>query len=347
MEYHNRFNTLIRCLVERGYFEARPFRLIDVGCSGGIAPFWRIFSTSLEAIGIDPVVDECERLNQAEANKKIRYQPAFVGLPDDHPFVLKRGQNQPWGANPWNRLSAARAAEIMSARVAKDEKLPILNDWKTARLADPKAKPTLDQIASRAGWADVDFIKIDVDGYDLDVLLSGEKTIRSAPVLGLALEVNYYGTTSDTDHTFHNTDRLMREWGFELFDLTVRRYSASALPTTFEHEFPAQTRLGRPYQGDALYLRDPSAWSYQPKAAVKLDAVKLLKLACLFEGFGLPDHAAELLRDRATEIAPITDIKPLLHLLANEIDPSLESYDEYLRRFETDPSSLYPSKRKA
>jgi hypothetical protein len=234
----------------------------------------------------------------------------------------------------------------MSARVAKEEKLPILNEWKTAHLADPKAKLTLDQIAARANWTDADFIKIDVDGYDMDVLMSGEKTIRSSPVLGLALEVNFYGTTSETDHTFHNTDRLMRSWGFDLFDLTVRRYSAAALPALFQYDCPAQTIHGRPYQGDALYLRDPSAWGYHPDAAVELDAIKVLKLACLFEGFGLPDHAAELLRDRAADIAPITDTKPLLHLLANEIDPTLESYDEYLRRFEADPGSLYPSRGK-
>jgi len=346
MEYRNRFKTLTRCLVERGYFSSRPFRLIDVGCSGGISTFWQVFNPTLEAIGLDPLVDECERLNQAEPNKKIRYQPAFVGLPDSHPFVQRRGNHAPGGANPWNRLSAARAASLMSARVAKEEKVPILNEWKTARLADQKNKPTLDQIAGQAGWSDVDFIKIDVDGYDLDVLLSGEQIIRNAPVLGLALEVNYYGTTRDTDHTFHNTDRLMREWGFELFDLTVRRYSASALPATFEYDCPAQTRQGRPYQGDALYLRDPLAWDYQPTAAVKLDAIKLLKLACLFEGFSLPDHAAELLRDRAAEIAAVTDTQPLLHLLANEIDPTLDSYDKYQANFEADPASFYPSRRK-
>lgn len=347
MEYSSRYSRLTQCLVERGYFNDRPFRLIDVGCSGGIAGFWRIFGSALQALGIDPLVNECERLNQAEPNKNIRYKPAFVGLPDDHPFVLKRGTQSPWGANPWNRLSASRAAEVLSSRVKPAEKVPILNEWQTARLADPKAKPTVNQLAAEEGWPQVDFIKIDVDGFDLDVLLSGEQLIRNSPVLGLALEVNYYGTTRDTEHTFHNTDRLMREWGFELFDLTVRRYSASALPMTFEHDFPAQTRRGRPYQGDAIYLRDPAAWSYHPAAAVKLDALQLLKLACLFEGFALPDHAAELLRDHAAAIAPVTEVKPLLDLLANEIDPSLDSYDEYIRRFEADPASFYPSRRQA
>ena len=49
----------------------------------------------------------------------------------------------------------------------------------------------------------------------------------------------------------------MRQWGFDLFDLSLRRYSTGALPAPFEYDGPAQTIFGRPYQGDAIYLRDP------------------------------------------------------------------------------------------
>jgi hypothetical protein len=345
VEYKASYTRLTQCLVERGLFSDDPFRLIDVGCSGGISKFWQIFQTSLQALGIDPVIDECDRLNNGEPSGNIRYQAAFVGLPEDHPFIQRRGKRDVWGANPWERLSACRGARILADRTKQEEKLPVLNDWNNARLADPKARLTVEQLAAQKGWSTVDFLKVDVDGHDLDVLLSGENLIRSAPVLGIAMEVNYYGTGCDTDHTFHNTDRLMREWGFELFDLTVRRYSLSALPAIFEYDVPAQTRLGRPFQGDALYLRDPGAWQYNPAAAVPLNAIQLLKLACLFAAFGLPDHAVELLRDHADDIAPLTEVAPLLHLLANEVDPSMPSYDDYLNRFESDPSAFYPSRQ--
>lgn len=345
VEYRPRFSKLTQCLVERDCFTAHPFRLIDAGCSGGIARLWRAFEPTFEAIGIDPLVDECERLNRAEANPRIRYLPTFLGLPDDHEFVRKRGSRALSGANPWNRLSAALGSEILTAKVRQEEKVPVLNAWKEAPLAHTPGKRTIDQLAADEGWADADFIKIDVDGHDLDVLLSAERLIRTAPVLGLALEVNFYGTTAPTDHTFHNTDRLMRAWGFELFDLTLRRYSAAALPAGFEFDCPAQTISGRPYQGDALYLRDPQAWNYHPESTVPLDAVKLLKLACLFELFGLPDHAAELLRDRSREVAARTEPAQLLDLLANQMDPTLDSYAEYLRRFTADPASYYASRR--
>ena len=47
-------------------------------------------------------------------------------------------------------------------------------------------------------------------------------------VLGLGLEVNFDESEDDTEHSFHNTNRLMRSLGFDLFGLSVRRYSLAA-----------------------------------------------------------------------------------------------------------------------
>src|SRR6185295_6659027 len=122
--------------------------------------------------------------------------------------------------------------------------------WQESKLADPNLKIGVDDLVREENLMCLDFIKIDIDGYDLDVLHSAESCTQDSPVLGYTLEVNFYGSTADTDHTFHNTDRLMRQWGFDLFGLTVRRYSVAALPAPFELDCPAQTVFGRPLQGD-------------------------------------------------------------------------------------------------
>ena len=114
---------MTRSLVERGIFASHPFTLLDVGCSGGISPFWRVFEPSLIARGIDPVISECERLNAQESNFNIRYRPRFMGLPDDHAFVQNRGSKEPWGGNPWNRFSSKVACDILKAKTKKEDKL--------------------------------------------------------------------------------------------------------------------------------------------------------------------------------------------------------------------------------
>jgi len=153
-------------------------------------------------------------------------------------------------------------------------------------------------------------------------------------VLGVRIEVNYFGSDSDTDHTFHNVDRYMRARGFDLFALSSRLYSHAALPAPFAGRGPGQTTSGPPLQGHALYLRDYAA-PYAREAAEAREATTLATLAALFELFHLPDCAAELIAtfgDRFSEFAP-PDL--LLDALASGMGPL--TYREYLNRFETDP----------
>jgi len=326
-------------IVARGLLRDSPFALIDVGCSGGLSPLWRVYEPDLRAIGVDPVVDECARLTAQEKNPRVRYVPAFVGLPEDHPFNRERKGREPTERNPWGRLSAAAATTILSARVRQETKLPVLNTWQTEKLAAVK-KYTLEELATAQNFSNVDFIKIDIDGNDLEALLSAERLIRESPVLGLVMEVNYYGSDRPTEHTFHNTDRLMRSWGFDLFGLTTRKYSAAALPSRFVWDCPAQTISGRPYQGDALYLRDAIGLADQG-GMVPLSPSKLLKLACLFENFCLPDFAAELLQRHSQVIG--LDLTASLELLAQNVRDDGVSYGEHLRRFQSDPTKFYLS----
>jgi len=336
------FSQLTRFLVEEKVLEREPFALLDVGCSGGISPFWRVFEPSFSAVGVDPLVHECERLNADEINPNVWYRAAFLGLPDDHPFIQKRGNKGPWSGNPWDRLSASAAVDILNPRTREKDKLPILNDWQGSGLIDSETRVEVDQFVKEEKLENLDFIKIDVDGNDLDVILSAEGIAQKAPILGFTVEVNFFGSTADTDHTFHNTDRLMRQLGFDLFGLSTNQYSVAALPARFERKGPGKTVFGRPYQGDAVYLRDPMAAGTSGAAqSPTLTPHKLLKLACLFECFGLPDHAAELIQGHKQILHSLCEPTDLLNILTKEVDASVGSYSEYIEKFKTDPTAFY------
>ena len=75
--------------------DATPFRLIDVGCSGGLDPHWRAFGPNLQAIGIDASRAECARLAKAETLPGVEYVPAFVAGVVGRPVDLERGQASP------------------------------------------------------------------------------------------------------------------------------------------------------------------------------------------------------------------------------------------------------------
>src|SRR5438045_1896697 len=83
------------------------FTLVDVGCSGGIEPIWRLFGRRFAAVAFDASVSECRRLQADETNSNVHYVPGFAGIPPDHPFAV-RAAGKPDGMGPlFMRTSAA------------------------------------------------------------------------------------------------------------------------------------------------------------------------------------------------------------------------------------------------
>jgi hypothetical protein len=195
------------------------------------------------------------------------------------------------------------------------------------------------------GIDDVDFIKIDVDGADFLILRSLAQTLEDAKVLGVGIEVNFFGSDDQGVHTFHNVDRLMKHSGFELFCLSTRPYSVAALPAPYQLTRPAKTAWGRVYQGDAIYFRD-LADTEQMEWARAAGAYKLAKLAALFSLTGLPDCAAEvLLRFRLT-LEPLLNVRAGLDTLTEQSLPPGEPvmpYVEYIAEFELNAPRFYPA----
>jgi hypothetical protein len=174
------------------------------------------------------------------------------------------------------------------------------------------------------------------------VLESARDVLADRQVLGVAVEVNWFGSASPTESTFHNTDRLLRRHGYALFGVTVRPYSRTDLPAPFLREFYGETRFGQPYQGDGIYVRDLAAPDQQGLADA-CPAEKLVKLACLYELIGLPDCAAEVLNRFRSRMAVFGDIELLLDALTPPLLGEKLTYREYVSKFEEAPQLFLPS----
>jgi FkbM family methyltransferase len=321
-------------LRRRGVFDRHPFVLLDVGCAGGIDETWRTFGPSLVAHGYDPDIRACEEAQAREPFHNVHYHARFVGLPEEHPFAQHRRANEArWAdTNIWRRVTAGHLATT-------EEESPADSP---ARLASQSTLLGVDEIVRNEGLATVDFLKVDVDGPDLEVLESARKVLPESKVLGVGLEVNWFGSANPTEHTFHNTDLLLREHGYALFGITFRRYSRTDLPAPFEYELYAQTRFGQPYQGDAIYVRDLAAPDHESLAA-QYSPDKLIKLACIYELIGLPDCAAEVLNRFAPRLAVFGDTQALLDALTPPLLGRQLGYREYVESFERSPDLFLPS----
>lgn len=332
MENTNYSPPMLLELVAAGVFAEEPFMLVDVGCGLGLDPAWRLFGDHLHALGFDAQVAEVERLRAQEENPNVHYHAALIGLPEEP----SAAPEDPY-FDPFPRTSSVAAVKLVRSRGTGT--FLETNDWRGLELAS-EAVGLADFLRSE-GVDSIDFVKSDTDGGDLQVLRSFEDMIRPSAVLGFMVETPFTGSAAEGVHTFHNVDPLLKGHGFLLGTLSVHRYSRAALPAPFEYELLGSTIWGQPQWGDLVYLRDAAAPGYARFG--DLSPVKLLKLACLYELFKVPDCAVEILLSHRDRLSSLVDVDRLLDLLTPPLDGREVGYREYVAAFEEDPTRFYPA----
>jgi len=160
--------------------------------------------------------------------------------------------------------------------------------------------------------------------------------LRDGGVLGLAVEAQFHGLVNRDANLLSNVDLYLRDLGFGLFDLEVYRYSRSALPAAFALDLPAQTVTGQVSWGEALYFRDLGDPRYESMWEFRPSAVDVFKLMCLFEIFGLPDCAAELILEHEQLLGGERTRTELLDILAAQQAGAGTTYAELQHRFDAE-----------
>lgn len=141
---------------------------------------------------------------------------------------------------------------------------------------------TLDSVFQTENLNSIDFLQIDVQGADLQVL-EGATRLLDQGILAIQVEVEFSHLYVNQP-LFSDVDAFARKHGFTLFDLDIARWSRSRICSP--------SRPGQILWGDAFYLRDPLHENCS--SAFKQPAI-VLKLACIADILGLTDYALELL----------------------------------------------------
>lgn len=143
------------------------------------------------------------------------------------------------------------------------------------------------------GVNDVDFMELDTQGSELDIL-QGAKNFLSSSVLGVRVEVEFSPMYHDQP-LFSNVDYFLSQYGFMLFDLERYHLRRKAGPvTSYSRE--------QIVWGQALYLKD---WK---SSSCTFTKQKLGKLATIASFYGFHSYAFEvidyLLMDDAHILTP-------------------------------------------
>ena len=295
---------MTRRLVEARAFAEDPLIVVDVGARGGIESFWKVFGDDIRTIAFEPDPEECARL-QAIAEKNVTYLPTALG------------------AESGSRTLHVARFSAASSFYPNDKTWCARFDIGDSLAIESRTEVRTTTLREALAGRQPDFIKLDVEGAELDVLRGADL----GAVLGLVSEVRFSKRMSGCP-TFAELDAFCRTAGFELYDLDLYRYTRRALPYPYLYDYcddagqpvPGPTVQGQPLIGDALYFRDGLA------------TVKPVKLACLFEVFGLNDCAAEVVQAHRSAFAPWADPDVLLGLLVPEVKGEKLPFPDHITR---------------
>lgn len=302
-------------LVKTGAFNQSPLVVIDIGARGGFEKQWDLYENQIQLIGFEPDVDECHRLNAEEHRPNREYFPLAIGE--------KRG---------WRDLNIQPHVSSCSFYESDPDFLSRFADgWKDLIPKKVESIPTttLDIFTKESLIENIDFIKLDTEGAELDIFRGASNTLKS--VLGLSTEAVFTPWRRGMP-TFTDIDLFLRSMGFVLYDLPVFRWARRTLsPQMFANRVPGPTPNGQVIWTQAIYFRDAVA---EVRTSDNWDRTKLLKQASIMELYNLNDCAMELVQHAfKNDLLSAYDEKRFLGLLVPSLNGKIVSYSKYIDQF--------------
>ncbi len=268
--------------------------VIDVGARGGINAVFRRIAPILEVVGFEPDAEEAQRLLQAgrtsSSFRSLTYLPCGLDDADGERLLYlcrTRGESSFYRPNRvfLDRFPDANRFDIVSTALVKVRSLDSLSQDPAIRL--PRF---------------MDFIKIDTQGNEFNILRGAEQMLRTH-VVAVEVEV-LFAPLYDSQSAFREVDHLLTTCGLRLFKLK----RAEWVRGTYARR--PHLSSGQLAFGDVLYLRDPldAPHRWSPTHPHQLEALILVALL-----YDLHDFALELVM--APQWAGMLDVEALRHFV--------------------------------
>ena len=236
---------------------SRQFLHCDVGARWGIEKPWSSFRELLQLVSFEPDREEYNSLMEKKDLNDMLY-----------PYALFKESES-------LSLNLTKSRGCSSLYKPNYEFLKNYPDWKRFEIEDVvKIETTsLDILYKENKIPNVDFIKIDVQGAELDILRGAERFLNEN-VLGIEVEVEFQPMYEDQP-LFSDVDKFVREnLGLHLQDLRKTYWK-------YPEGIDIGATKGQLIFGDALYFRSPHELLSWCSNFEGNEASDKLQMACL------------------------------------------------------------------
>jgi FkbM family methyltransferase len=202
----------------------------------------------------------------------------------------------------------------------------------------------LDSLLAEGLIPTADFVKIDVEGFEKDVLLGAPKLLR-AGVLGLETETNFGVSPAYPKSHFGTLTELALENHLLVFDIAFNRVPRDSFQRALVHKglkpISKLDSLGRPATVNVLFARDlidevDHQSNYQNPCR-PFSVSELIKSMIVCELYSLNDVALDTAERFADRLGAHLDVDRAVRLLADP-DCVTNEYRRQIRAFELSTS---------
>jgi FkbM family methyltransferase len=304
LELHsNTVAHFTRWVVSEGLLKV-PFVVIDVGVQGGESERWHALGDQLVLHGFDAVEEAAETLTRQNLSHPNRhYHWLAIGKCDGEQTLYFYTQD-PFSSSLYQRGET----RFFDKPVAEPRQVQVRR---------------LDTLLAQGVIPPADFLKVDVEGYEKDVLLGAGELLQG--LLGFEAETaftvsseypnTHFGTLLDIALTHHQ----------RLFDVNFNRVPRTSFQRALRRENRApiadQFTVGRPATFNVLFCRDlieevelPANYTSPP---LSLDIDGIVKQIIVYELYGLNDVAVDTVERLTDRIGARIDVEKATRLLAD------------------------------
>jgi FkbM family methyltransferase len=277
--------------------KSSPITLVDIGARGGIHQRWNLVSRDIRVLGFEPDMEECKKLNEKSGKNHIYF-----------PIALYNRS----GTIKMNVVQSAASSSIYLPNFSLWNRFPNSHELKVIKSIQVNCD-TLDNVLKSNGIQDVDFLKVDTQGSELQVLQGAKNALQNF-IFGIDVEVEFSELYKEQP-LFSDVDEYLRKSGFVFFDFVGK------LGRVKRNKFSENVSKGQVLWAHALYFKD--FLLDKNIHSNYLNFEKTIKTIAIAEIYGFSDFALELLdfynSKKIIDIDVYKDIKNML--IKNKLSP--------------------------
>jgi len=290
--------------VVKAGFLREPFVLVDVGVQGGEDPSWHRLGDYLIVHGFDAIEEAIEQLRKRTERAANRHYHLIAAGSADEERMFHFNPANPTASSMYlqgtSRFEASANQQARSVTVRR-----------------------LDTLFAEGLIPQADFLKVDVEGFEKDVLVGANNLL--ANVLAVETETNFGVSDAYPKSHFGTLAEILLKHHLLVFDLAFNRIPRASFRRALERKGvktgSQHDGFGKPAMVNVLFCRDlidetDAPGNYQtPCRPFTLD--QLIKMMIIYELHGLNDIAVDTAERFAELLGSRFDVDRAIRLLAD------------------------------